>query len=276
MLTAAQINRLREKTRTELARRGGFGSLAGFAGTAYDFETMPQPGGRVLAEHGQKTINPLLAVADIPGLVLVGEESPEGVVPSKKGDPIPGAFNESLLNQVEALAAEPMQGAQSSFRGACSVLFAGSCVLSCSGFGFCYGSATGGCNGCSSACKSCTGCDSGCTGGCRGSCTGCSGGSGGCDGCIGCSGQCTTGCVSGCAGCSACSGGCNGCSGCSGCSGCGSSCAGGCSGCSGCGSGCSGGCGGGCAATCGTTCTATCYGNCQGQCYGTAAAAVSA
>ncbi|NBI19188.1 hypothetical protein, partial [Neglectibacter sp. 59] len=44
-------------------------AFAGFAGTAYDFETMPQPGGRVLAEHGQKTINPLLAVADIPGLV---------------------------------------------------------------------------------------------------------------------------------------------------------------------------------------------------------------
>lgn len=89
MLTAAQINGLREKTRTELARRGGFGSLTVFAGTEYDFEAVPQPGGQVLAEHGQKTINPLLAVADIPGLVLVGEETPEGAVPSKKGDPSP-------------------------------------------------------------------------------------------------------------------------------------------------------------------------------------------
>ena len=173
MLTAAQINRLREKTRTELARRGGFGSLAGFAGTAYDFETMPQPGGRVLAEHGQKTINPLLAVADIPGLVLVGEESPEGVVPSKKGDPIPGAFNESLLNQVEALAAEPMQGAQSSCRGACSGLCAGSCVGSCSGCGA----------SCSSSCSGC----SGCGGSCSSSCSGCSG-------CFSCSGGCGSGC----------------------------------------------------------------------------------
>lgn len=58
MLTAAQINRLREKTRTELARRGGFGSLAGFAGAAYDFETMPQPGGGFWQSTGRKLSTP--------------------------------------------------------------------------------------------------------------------------------------------------------------------------------------------------------------------------
>lgn len=191
MLTAAQVNQLREKTRAELARRGGFGSLAGFAGTEYDFETVPRPGGQVLAEHGQKTINPLLAVTDIPGLVLVGEESPEGGVPSGKGDPIPKEFDETLLSHVEVLAAEPMQGAQSSCRGACSGLCAGSCVGSCSGCGASCSSSCSGCSGCGGSCTGCSGC-SGCGSSCAGGCSGCSGCGSGCSG--GCGGGCAATC----------------------------------------------------------------------------------
>lgn len=165
MVTADEINALKQKVKTEMARRSGYGSLAMLAGATNDFASVPAPGKRILAEHGQKTINPLLQVADVPGLVLVDGQTPEGDVPSTTGDIIPAAFDAALLSYTDALSAEPMSASQSSCRGACSGLCVGTCTDSCSG---CGASCNISCSGCS-GCSSCTGgCGSGCTGGCYG------------------------------------------------------------------------------------------------------------
>lgn len=71
MLTVPQIAELKRLVKAEMARRSGNGSLASFAGADWEFTIQPESGGRVLAEHGKKVINPLLEVADIPGLLLV-------------------------------------------------------------------------------------------------------------------------------------------------------------------------------------------------------------
>lgn len=165
MLTADEINALKQKVKTEMARRSGNGSLARLAEASQDFASVPAPGGKILAEHGAKAINPILQVADVPGLMLVDGETPEGEVPSTSGDPIPPAFDAGLLEHMEDLAAEPMTASSSSCRGACSGLCAGTCTDSCSG---CGASCNISCSGCS-GCSSCTGgCGSACTGGCFG------------------------------------------------------------------------------------------------------------
>ena len=226
MLTAKQINELKAKEKTEMARRSGYGSLAGFAGTAYDFTVTPVKGGGILAEHGKKTINPLLNVKDHAGLVLVDGETPEGVTPSTSGDPIPAAFDEELIAEVDKLAAESMTGNSSSCRGACTGLCLGTCTSSCSG---CSGSCSSSCGG---SCGGCTGCSS-CGSSCSNGCSGCSGA---------CAQACASCCGSHCSGCDSCTGCGDGCTGCDGScsSGCSSSCSGGCTGCTGCGSSCGG------------------------------------
>ena len=152
MLTAEQVNELKAKVKTEMARRSGYGSLERCAGSESEFDQTPAPGGRILAEHGRKTINLLLNVKDYPGLVLVDGETPDGEIPSTSGDAIPTGFDENLIAEVDELAIETMTGSISSCRGACA--------------GLCFGACSGGCAGCSS----CTGgCGSGCSGGCTGS-----------------------------------------------------------------------------------------------------------
>lgn len=159
MLTAAQINELKAKVKTEMARRSGYGSLARFAGSEYGFDQTPAPGGLIMAEHGRKTVNPLLHIKDYPGLVLADEPGPEGSIPSTSGDPIPAGFDVELLNAVDQLAAEAMTGTVSSCRGACSGLCLGTCAAECTG-----------CTGCDGCTTNCTGgCGSGCTNGCYGS-----------------------------------------------------------------------------------------------------------
>ena len=165
MLTAEQVNQLKQKEKAEFARRSGWGSMAAFAGAGYDFNTAPAPGAPILAEHGQKTVNPLLHVKDYPGLVLVDGQTPDGATPSTSGDPIPAAFDESLLAAVDALSTETMQGAVSSCRGACSGLCLGTCTGGCAGCG-------GSCNTSCSGCSGCSSCSGGCGSGCSGSCYG--------------------------------------------------------------------------------------------------------
>ncbi len=148
MLTAEQINEFKRRKR----RR------------------WPAAGGGILAEHGKKTINPLLNVKDHAGLVLVDGETPEGVTPSTSGNPIPAAFDEELIAEVDKLAAESMTGNSSSCRGACTGLCLGTCTSSCSGCsGSCSGSCGGSCGSHCSGCDSCTGCGSSCGSSC-GSC----------------------------------------------------------------------------------------------------------
>ena len=62
MLTVPQIAELKRLVKAEMARRSGNGSLTSFAGADWEFTIQPESGGRVLAEHGKKVINPLLEV----------------------------------------------------------------------------------------------------------------------------------------------------------------------------------------------------------------------
>ena len=145
MLTIQQIAELKQAVKTEMARRSGNGSLASFSGADWEFTIQPESGGRVLAEHGKKVINPLLEVADIPGLLLVEGITPGGETPSGAGDPIPAAFDGALLDKVANYGTEGMTASSSSCRGACSGLCAATCTSTCSG---CRGSSgSSGCSG---------------------------------------------------------------------------------------------------------------------------------
>ena len=170
MLTASQINALKTKVKSEMARRGYYGSLSKFSGSDYDFISKPVSGGPILTEHGKKIIEPLLNVTDIDGLSIDN---------IKEGELLPSSFDESLISHVDKLSSESTTSSSSSCRGACSGLCVGTCGNTCNG---CSGSCGGVCEGsCSSSCGS--GCSSGCTGsrsGCGGSCNGCSGGCSGC------------------------------------------------------------------------------------------------
>lgn len=275
-LTAAEVNSLKAKVKTEMQRRAYNGSMTGFASASYDFSTTPTSGTKVTADQGKKVIEPLLNIKDHGNL---------NTADLKTGSKIPSSFNNELLAYTDSLSKEPIDGAASSCRGACSGLCVGTCGSTCSGCSSCSGGCTGsggsggsgssGCGGCSgncggcNSCSGCIGCSSGCQGGCSGNCDGCSRS---CGGCIGCSGSCES--CSGCAGCGgSCSSSCSSsgkgssCATCYGCTGCASSCSS-CSSCTGC-SGSSGclGCSSECS-SCANTCEAGCFSNCSG-CEGT-------
>lgn len=168
LLTAEQLNILKAKVKTEMARRKGYGTINNYSTTAYDFNVKPTQGQPIIAEHGQKTIDLLLQIKDKGDLKLV-----------KQGDAIPDSWDASLLTYVDNLSLETMEGGVSSCRGACT--------------GLCLGTCSGGCGGCVGTCTSgCSGC-SGC-GGCTNSCNGCTSCQAGCNGCTGCS-SCSGGCA---------------------------------------------------------------------------------
>lgn len=90
-MTPSQINEIKNKVKKEMQRRGGstaYNSLASFAGAAYDFTVAPASGGAVLVEHGNKIIEPLIQIKDIPG-----------VKPAVKGEKISSGFTYTNLNQ---------------------------------------------------------------------------------------------------------------------------------------------------------------------------------
>ncbi len=148
---------LKARVKAECSRRNGSGSIASYAGSAYDYTVIPQAGNPVLPEHVNKLVEPLNAIA------------PTGYDVEERHDVIPA------LNALEAFltASEniPLTAAKSNCAASCTGLCAGTCKGNCSG---CSGSCKGGCSGgCTSACTGCTG---GCKGGCSGQCTGsCSG-----------------------------------------------------------------------------------------------------
>lgn len=297
-LTAAEMNTLKAKVKTEMQRRAYNGSMTGFASASYDFSTTPTSGTKVTADQGKKVVEPLLNIKDHGNL---------NTADLKTGSKIPSSFNNELLSYTDSLSKEPIDGATSSCRGACSGLCVGTCGSTCSGCSSCSGGCTGSggsggsgssgcggcsgfCEGCSSGCGSnCTGCSVSCSGNCRGSsgcngcnsrCSGCSGNCEGCSGCAGCGGSCSSSCSSHgkgsscatCYSCTGCASSCSSCSSCFGCSGC-SGCLGECDGCVGCTSSCEGdcasqcsGCSGGCYVAC-SGCSGGCSG-CSGGCSG--------
>ena len=187
-LTASEFIALKNKIKAEMARRNGYGSLADYAGSEYDFTTTPAAGQPILTEQGQKVVDLALAVTDIPGLVKV-----------KKGDKIPDKLDD-LEDIVDGWAAEPIDGSSSSCRGVCTGLCTTGCASNCSGT--CGDS----CTGCGTSCSGKCGGD--CTGSCSTECTGCAGNcSVSCGG--SCSETCGSSCPGQCRGCSGCQGGCS-------------------------------------------------------------------
>ena len=92
--------------------------LSKFADSSYDFSTTPKKGGKILAEHGKKVIEPLLNIAD------KGDLNIDGIV---AGGKIPNSFDDSLIEYVNTLANESVTGSSSSCRGACSGLCTETC-----------------------------------------------------------------------------------------------------------------------------------------------------
>ena len=237
MITAQQLNAIKARVKAEMLRRCGYGSLYSYGAASYDFTVTPSAGTKVLTEQGQKVIDLILKIEDVPDLINV-----------QQYQKVPTQFvNDVLSSELTKLEKEPMNGSSSSCRGACTGLCLGTCSSGCSG-------CSGGCSGCSASCKSdcAANCGSGCASGCGSSCQGGCGDS--CGGCSGCSGGCGSGCT----------GGCLGCAGCGTCSGtCGGSCSSGCSGCGGCGNTCNNTCGSGCSNCSG--CAGRCGNNCSRQ-----------
>ena len=158
LLLPTEINDLKARVKAECTRRSQTGSVAAYAGTDYDYTTVPATGVLIAAEHYNKIAIPLNAInADI-----ISQTNTKDLL-----------TEESQLTQLDAfltvLETRDIKDTSS-----------GDCKSSCTGA--CYGCATT----CTGTCKgSCTG---SCTGGCSGSCKG------SCSGCTSCSGDCTQTC----------------------------------------------------------------------------------
>ncbi len=178
MMTASQIVSLKAEVKAEMQRRHYTGSVASYGGASYDFTVTPAAGQPILTEHGNKIIQPLLAVKAISGLAA-----------AVQGNPIPAAFDYSGLHTVVTnLAAEAIYGSGSSCDASCTGLCEGGCANTCVG---CTGSCTGTCYGtcwanCANDCSYT--CSNTCSGGCTASCS------------DNCAGGCTNGCTGGCEG----------------------------------------------------------------------------
>lgn len=157
--TASDINNIKSRIKTELARRSHTTSVSSYAGTAYDYSTTPATGGSILVEHQTKIIDPLNAI------------KATGVTKATSGLAITilALLTRLISNEGTAMKASTAD---------CTTACAGLCQT-----------------GCWDACKGCT---ASCASNCSGGCTNCTGScSGGCAGCMGtCKGSCTARCQS--------------------------------------------------------------------------------
>lgn len=158
-IKADDFNELKALVKTEMKRRGktegtsqnySKGSMAAYAGTAYDYEVVPESGGYIKAEHIQKITQCLDAATGL------------------KNTPDDGAIisAEQLINATSVLSTLVNCSERSTSTGcasACSGLCSSGCYSSCTGCSGC-----GGCGGCTG----CGGCDSGCYGSCKNDCKG--------------------------------------------------------------------------------------------------------
>ena len=181
---------LKARVKAEMARRTYQQPLNSYAGTEYDYTTVPAAGGVIKTEHVNKLITPINAIA------------PSGYTEASSGDPVAAlkALNDFFASHEGKAFYNTVDCANG-----CSGLCRGYCSNTCSGCSGCSGcgdscstSCSGGCSGsCGGACWR-DGCTSNCTAACRMDCTGsCSGScSGGCM--ANCSKTCVTGCTGGC------------------------------------------------------------------------------
>lgn len=156
---------LKARVKAEMTRRSSTGSLSQYAGSDYDYTSVPTKENPILPEHYNKLITPLNAI-NVTGFTTVAAD---GYTPALSA-------LETFLTNAEA---QPMSGTSSDCASSCS----GLCVS-------CTGTCVGRCSSCSGSCSGgCSGCTGSCSGGCTGNCTG---------GCSVCSGTCKGGCTATC------------------------------------------------------------------------------
>lgn len=148
ILTAEEFNRVKAKVKAEMSRRNATehnASMAGYAGSEWDFSDPPGDGTPVSDEHVQKILDPLLGANDFlaDNSLRAGKSGME--IELKKAE-----------NFVDRLASIDKTASETGCRGNCT--------------GLCKDACTGGCqSGCGSSCGS--GCNTGCTHTCGSGCT---------------------------------------------------------------------------------------------------------
>lgn len=158
-MTVNDVKNVKAAIKAEMLRRNGYGSLAAYGGSSYDFSQAPAVGQKTKPEYGEKTIDLLLKICDYKDLRL-----------TRADEPIPTAFNKGLLDFITKLSKEESTGESAA---TVANLFpdrrpeTSSCRGNCTGL--CVGNCTNHCNGCTSCTASCgTGCASGCNTNCKG------------------------------------------------------------------------------------------------------------
>ena len=173
---------LKERIKSECARRKYNGSVASFADSSYDYTVVPTDGSVPLQEHFNKIIVPMNAIYD-----TVRTQTKSGYL-VRQLYPI-GEF----LSELEDVG---ITDANSGCKASCTGLCQGTCTIGCTG---CTGTCKGGCgSGCSTGCWNicyadcATGCYSSCDRTCAPTCS---------QNCYNtCSGTCSGGCFSLCKG----------------------------------------------------------------------------
>ena len=195
LILASDFVSLKARVKAEMQRRSYYGSLASYAGTAYDYTEVPAGDKVIKTEHINKLVTPMNAV------------NTSGYSTKSAGDIIPEL--ETLNVKLTAYEKTAIYGSVNDCASNCSGLCrtqcsntcSGSCSGTCSG---CGGSCSYSCSGgCDTGCSGCEGCGSGCSAGCAPTCAG---------GCWsdGCTSNCTAACRMDCSGCSGCGSGCSG------------------------------------------------------------------
>lgn len=158
MITAADFTALKERVKAECARRKYTGSVASYAGTAYDYSYPAAAGTIVRYEHYTKIAEPLTA---IDGKVRT---------PRTRINQADITEMDTALTALEKISLRATNtGCAASCTGLCSTACSGSCSGTCRGScgDDCGYDCTGGCDGsCGTSCA--TDCTTTCTGRCYG------------------------------------------------------------------------------------------------------------
>ena len=191
LIDSARLNALKARVEKECSRRNLTGSVALYAGDAYDYTVAPAEGVIVLEEHYEKLAVPLNAINNI----MQPDTDGNRIISDSELDKM-----EEMLTTLEARDVNDKSATD------CSASCTGLCY-SCAGTcsGGCSGGCTGGCIGCGTICT--YGCSTACSYSCEQNCVGlCKVDCGN----AGCQGQCVLSCYAGCDG--GCGGGCSMCS----------------------------------------------------------------
>lgn len=131
MITAEQINALKTKINTEVSRRTNSKSVTDATISNPAFEVTPSVNGKILAEHGTKTIGVLAQFSKVGSI-------PKGGGNFTKDATIPAEFDNTMLtNYVNNLAAKSATAAigesNTGCASSCTGLCAGNCYSACTG-----------------------------------------------------------------------------------------------------------------------------------------------